>query len=91
MFFKCLFFCCLFVASLTCIISLLASMVYVMMDRWAKYKYQYDGGIVVEIHSNKVSLRDLRSLSGRYWLCAGIAMTIYMAIYAFRSLSRLSH
>jgi len=77
----------LWFASLTCVFSLVTCMVYVIMDRWAKLTYQKNGGIVVEAESNKVTFRDLKRLSSRYWLCAAIATTIYTAIYTFRSLS----
>lgn len=70
-------------AFLFCIISLLANIVYVLMDRYGE-SILNPGGYE---KSEKLTLRDIREFKSRFWLVTFLCLTFYSAVFPFTALS----
>lgn len=73
----------LWFAAITAVLSLLATLIYVIMDKRAKKNSRVEH----EAHTQMITLKDIRNFQPRYWICAVIAVCIYCDVYAFRSLA----
>lgn len=70
-------------AFLFCIVSLLANIVYVFMDRYGE-RILNPGDYE---RSEKISLREIREFKSHFWLVTFLCLTFYSAVFPFTALS----
>lgn len=70
-------------AFLFCMVSLLANIVYVLMDRYGE-RILHPGAYE---KSEKLSLKDIREFKSHFWLVSFLCLTFYSAVFPFTALS----
>lgn len=72
----------LFAAVICCIISLLANIVYIIMDRRGERALQLKDGT-----EEKIKVRDIKEFKPTFWYVSLLCVTFYSAIFPFTALS----
>jgi len=73
----------LIAASLFCLLSLIANIVYIILDKIGEKKYE----LGKEGSSEKIVFKDIKAFSRSYWYVTILCVTFYSAIFPFTALS----